>query len=121
MATLPPGEVIMAQLQKPIRALHEKIICRKKQLIPSSAGEFTESWHEIATLWADVISEGAVLKNTARQSHLAGIYLFRVRYREDLLATRNILWQGREYRVVSLVNPDNRKKILQFSAEDDRT
>ncbi len=101
------------------RAMHQKIICRKPVLTPTTAGEQSEILTEIATVWAEVIVKSGGLTTIARQNQISASYLIRVRYQDKLLTTRNILWQGVAYRVVSLVNPDNRKGILEFEVVED--
>jgi len=96
------------------RSLHHKIICRQQILTPIAAGEQQESWQDIAAVWADITVKSSDVVQTARQNHFAASYKITVRYQERLLNTRNILWQGREYHVVGLSNPDNRKHILAF-------
>lgn len=101
------------------RAMHEKITCRAQVLVSTSAGEQQESWQDIAIVWAEVITKSGDLITSARQNHIAATYRVRVRYQDKLRATRNILWQGQAYRVVSLLNPDNRKRILEFEMVKD--
>lgn len=101
------------------RAMHQKITCRAQVLGSISAGEQQESWQDIATVWAEVIAKSGDVTLSARQTHIAATYKIRVRYQDKLLATRNILWQGLAYRVVSLLNPDNRKHILEFEMVED--
>jgi len=101
------------------RAMHQKITCRAQVLTSTTAGEQQESWQNIAEVWAEVTANSGKLTTSARQSHIATTYKVRVRYQEVLLTTRNILWQERAYRVASLLNPDNRKRILELVMVED--
>lgn len=101
------------------RAMHQKITCRAQVLTPTSAGEQQEIWQDIAEVWAEVIAKSGDLTQTARQNHIAATYKIRVRYQDKLRATRNILWQGQTLRVLSLINPDNQNRILQFDVVED--
>jgi len=101
------------------RSMHQKITCRRQVYTPASAGEQTQTWQDIATVWADVVAQSGNGAVTARQNHIAATYKISVRYQDQLLAARNILWQGQAYRVVSLLNPDNRKRILVFEVVED--
>lgn len=96
------------------RQMYEKITCQRAVLTPTGAGEQQESWQDIATVWADIRVTSSDLSVRARAEYLAPNYLLRIRYQVNLLATRIILWQGKSYRVVSLKNPDNRKRILEM-------
>ncbi|PCI43057.1 MAG: hypothetical protein COB49_12855 [Alphaproteobacteria bacterium] len=102
------------------RNMHQKITCRAQVLTPTSAGEQQEIWQEIAIVWAEITAISADITQAARQNHFAETYRVRVRHQDKLLATRNILWQGLSYRVVSRLNPDNRKRILEFKIIEDR-
>lgn len=113
MAILSTGILIMT------RSLHHKITCQKQILTSVLAGEFQESSQDIAMVWAEVIVKSSDIKNAARQRYLSPLYLVRIRYDDRLLATRNILWQGKNYRVLSMLNPDNRKQILEFHMVED--
>lgn len=99
--------------------MHHKIICRAQALDPTTAGEQQESWQDIAEVWAEIKPKSADATLSARQNHIKTTYGVRVRYQDKLRATRNILWQGQAYRVTSLLNPDNRKRILEFEMVGD--
>lgn len=101
------------------RNMHHKITCRKQVLTPTSAGEHQVDFVDIATVWAEVTAKSGDLEIAARQSHRAASYVMRLRYQAELLASRSILWQGVVYRVVSLLNPDNRKRILELRVVED--
>ncbi|PCJ34740.1 MAG: hypothetical protein COA93_04480, partial [Alphaproteobacteria bacterium] len=92
----------------------------KQTFTPISAGEQLQSWQDIATVWADVKAVSNDAEITARQNQFVGKYKIQVRYQEILLGTRRILWQGHAYRVVSFLNPDNRKRILEFDVVEDQ-
>ncbi|PCI33390.1 MAG: hypothetical protein COB54_03545 [Alphaproteobacteria bacterium] len=101
------------------RSMHQKITCRAQMLSPTTAGEQQENWQDIAVVWAEVTAKSAGVTTAARQRHMAESYTVRVRYQQDLLPTRNILWQGQAYRVTSLLNPDNRQRILEIEIVKD--
>ncbi len=101
------------------RTLHERITCRRLAPVPGPAGEYQESWAEIATVWAAVRSRPAAQVTRARQSHILRSYRVRLRHQDALLATRNVLWRGRAYRVVGLQNPDSRNRLLEFDMVED--
>ncbi len=100
--------------------MHQKIICRRQVLTPAPIGQQQESWQEIATVWADVTARSGDVRTGAGQKYIAANYIIRTRYQDQLLATRNVLWRGQVYRVTSLLNPDNRKRILEMQVVEDR-
>jgi SPP1 family predicted phage head-tail adaptor len=99
--------------------MHQKITCRAQVLTPASAGEQQKSWQDIAIVWAEISARSGDLVTSARQNYMAVTYKVRVRYQDRLLITRNILWQGQAYRVSRLLNPDNRKRILELEMVED--
>ncbi len=102
------------------RRMHQKITCQKRLFTPISAGEQLQNWQDIAIVWADVKAASNDAEITARQNQFVGKYNIQLRYQDILLATRRILWQGQAYRVVSFLNPDNRKRILEFDVVEDQ-
>ncbi|VAX03641.1 hypothetical protein MNBD_ALPHA03-840 [hydrothermal vent metagenome] len=103
------------------RSMHQKITCQKQIFTPISAGEQLQGWQDVATVWADVKAKSNDAEITARQIKFAGKYKIHVRYQDILLSVRRILWQGQAYRVVSFLNPDNRKRILEFDVVEDQS
>lgn len=101
------------------RNMHHKIICQK-QIFTTSGAEQAQSFEDIATVWAEVIAKSGNLESAARQKFVGPAYVMRMRYQNILLATRKILWQGKTYRVVGLLNPDNRKRILEIELQEDQ-
>lgn len=99
--------------------MHQKIICRAQVFTPTTAGEQQETMQNIAEIWAEIIATNGEITTIAQQSHMATRYKVRVRYQEKLRATRNILWQGKSYRVLSMVNPDNRRHILEIQMSEE--
>lgn len=94
--------------------MHHKITCQKQILTPTAAGESQETLQDIAVVWAEIMPKSGDVRTAARQSHLAPTFLVRTRYQDILLATRHILWQGRRYRVVSLLTPHQAKRIIEM-------
>lgn len=102
------------------RNMHQKITCQAQVLTQTTAGEQQESFSDIATIWAEVMAKSGDMTLSARQKYVSPGYRLRMRYQDKLLATRKILWQGQAYRVTSLRNPDNRKRILEIEMVEDR-
>jgi len=103
-----------------IRNMHQKITCQAQILTQTTAGEQQESFSDIATIWAEVMAKSGDMTLSARQKYISPGYRLRMRYQDILRATRKILWQGQAYRVTSLRNPDNRKRILEIEMVEDR-
>ena len=101
------------------KKMHQRITCRTLIVTPDTAGEQLETLQDIAVVWAEVMASSGEVNIIARQTQMVSTYKVRMRYQEKLLATRNIIWLGVEYRVLSLLNPDNRKHILEMSMVED--
>ncbi len=102
------------------RNMHQKIICRAQVFTPTTAGEQQETLEDIAEVWAEIIATKGDVTIIARQSKITATYKVRIRYQEKLWATRSVLWQGKIYGVLSMVNPDNRQHVLEIQMSEDQ-
>ena len=99
--------------------LREKITLRRLTDVSDGKGGYIRDWNTIAErLWAEVVGQAgrsAMLANT-----LQGIATYRIviRYRPDIKANDQVLWNGLELNIVAPpVDPDGRREQLQIFAD----
>ena len=94
--------------------LRNKIEIQRRAKVPDGGGGFTLSWVKVFSTYAEIKpmtgSEGLVgMQLQAQVSHDIII-----RYRAGVTAANRVLFEGRPFNIVSVINVEERKKWLQL-------
>lgn len=99
--------------------LRDRITIRRPADVPDGKGGYDQSWSTVATVWAEVKSING--REAVIGSVLQGVSHFqiRIRYREDIQVSDQVLWRGRELSVHTAEDRDGRKveTIINASTE----
>lgn len=101
-----------------VAQLHSRAIFQRRVIITDSAGNQTESYQDMAEVWADLKSRSANRRATAGQEHLAVTHRIIVRYRENLKTARRILIGDRVFSIDTVLDPGEKRRILHFSVTE---
>lgn len=80
-------------------------------------GGITESWQDYDTVWAKVEMKGGREFYKNHKLQLETTHLIETRHRNDIDTKMRVLWKGRAFRIVSLINID--EKILLVEAKNE--
>jgi len=97
--------------------LDQRISIKQATNTPDGIGGVTESWSELAEVWANVAPmagreedrQGAVRENR--------MYMITIRNRSDILNDMVIDWGGDRYNIRNIKQPPDRKMYLEIVAE----
>lgn len=98
------------------RNLHHRVLCQKIILAEDGSGGSSESFSDIAEVWAEISQNKARPETSARQQNIVKTVEFRVRYQDSLLACRHIIHGTQKFRVQSFSSPGQRNRTLIFTA-----
>lgn len=103
-----------------IGELRQRIDLQEKSNAPASAGTLTDNYTTVASVWARVnpIFGGRILEGVQDIEKVT--HNVCIRYRDDQAAWHFILFDGRRFKVRSVMNPDERKEWLEILAEEQR-
>ncbi len=104
--------------EMPAGRLRHRVRIEQPVLTPDGMGGSTKAWQELATVWAEIvaISSGeAVLagKLTPRIARR-----FRLRYRADITAAMRLVYEGRVFNILSVINENEADAMLEILAEE---
>jgi SPP1 family predicted phage head-tail adaptor len=91
-------------------ALRDRITIRRRVESRDATGGLDRTWTTLAEIWAQVISING--REEMIGNVLQGISTFQVtiRYRNDLKASDQILWNGRELNVLAAEDREGRRR-----------
>ena len=94
-----------------IGSLRHRVKFQQLQKLPDGQGGFTHSWVDYATVWARV--KAVTGKETIEADRLVSIADFKVtvRYRNDIDDTMRVVWNSKNYQILS-VQPDEKEKYM---------
>lgn len=92
--------------------LRHRIILEQPVRSKNAMGEQIDTFVSVATVWAAVEPLTGTWLFQAQQADSKVSGRVRIRYREDIKPTWRILFDGRYLSIVSILNPDERKKEL---------
>jgi len=101
--------------------LRHRIVLEQPVRSKNAMGEQIDTFTTVATVWAAVEPLTGTWLFQAQQADSKVSGRVRIRYREDIEPTWHILFDGRYLSIISILNPDERKKelILMYSEELD--
>lgn len=90
---------------------------------PTDGGEWGQphgTWTTWATVWANVTATGGgeIVKDDAPQASTT--YTVRMRYRDDVTAEDRLVRRGKTLEIVSVIDPDGRRRELLIQAMEHR-
>ena len=92
--------------------LRHRIVLEQPIRSKNTIGEQIDTFTTVATVWAAVEPLTGTWLFQAQQADSKVSGRVRIRYREDIKPTWRILFDGRYLSIVSILNPDERKKEL---------
>lgn len=83
-------------------------------------GEEIVTWTDQAELWADIhpISARERYLNSADQTQAAADHWFGIRWRNDIQATRRIVFGTRIFDIEGSVDPDSKRRRLRLTCRE---
>lgn len=92
--------------------LRHRIVLEQPQRSQNAIGEWIDTFITVATVWAAVEPLTGSWLFAAQQANSNVSGRVRIRYRSDIEPTWRILFNGRYLSIVSILNPEERKKEL---------
>ena len=77
-------------------------------------GDIVQVWTDFATVWASVEPLTGREYLSAQQVSAETSGRIRMRYRAGVMATMRVLFGGRTYRILSVINPEERNIELEL-------
>lgn len=103
-----------------IGTLNQRLTLQRKLQIADEAGGFAESWETVATVWASVRTTDAREGVQADQIVAERSLAVRIRHRSDVTAAWQGLLAGRVLAIVSVSDPDGRRRWLDLACIEER-
>lgn len=112
--------------------LRTLVTIERRTATPDGVGGFTEAWaaDPAGGAWAKVEAAGGIMGMAAAMSagrvSPSNTYKITVRFRGDgngapyWSANDRVIVNGREYGIMSVVDPDGRRKFIQIIAQENR-
>ena len=88
--------------------LRHRITIQQRTLTPDGLGGHTETWSELATVWAAVWPVSAKERIAGSQVQAETTHRVRIRYLEGVLPQMRILFGSRLFEIDSIINTDER-------------
>lgn len=98
--------------------LRHRVVIESAAGAPDGAGGEAVTWDSFATVWARITPISSGEKIVA--GHLSGVVTHTVtmRYRDDIAGGMRILYRGRILRLLAVGDPDERRRFIVASAEE---
>ena len=91
--------------------LNRKITLQIKTVIFDTDGYRTETWADVATVWAEMITTGGKELYAAQRMNDETNAVFRIRYRSDLNADMRLKLGDRIFAILPPLNDVNGKRV----------
>lgn len=102
----------------PAGFLRERIRIEQESNVSDGQGGSTLSWTEVDTVWSRVspVRGREVLQGQQVQDET--MHRITIRYRTDITPKMRVVWRGRIMNIREVINPDEHKKYLQLTVDE---
>jgi SPP1 family predicted phage head-tail adaptor len=97
-----------------IGSMRERVEIQSLATSRDELGSITETWSELATVWASVRSVSAREYYAARQVNAEVTHRVAIRYRSDVTPLMRLIWGSRTLEIVSALDKDGRERFLEL-------
>jgi SPP1 family predicted phage head-tail adaptor len=98
--------------------LKKRVVLQYQAKVADGMGGFTTSWVDDATVWAAIWPVSASETIEAAQTGMTITHRIRMRYRAGLLASWRVLWSGRYFNIVSIIDPNMAHRWLDVMCKE---
>jgi SPP1 family predicted phage head-tail adaptor len=98
--------------------LNKRVVLQSPQNAADGMGDFTVTWTDVATVWAALWPVSASETIQAAQATMTITHRIRIRYRASLEASWRILWSGRYFNIVSIIDPNMSHQWLDVMCKE---
>lgn len=96
-------------------ALKHRVTLQRISRAEDGQGGFTETWDDIATLWASIEPLKGYERMQAMQLKTPTTHRVRLRYRADVTTKDRLIYDGRAFDVAEAINEGEAKLWLRLS------
>lgn len=98
--------------------LRKRISIERLTETPDGGGGWTVTWAELDKAWAYIKPLSGTESMVAMQLEDVITHDIVIRYRSDITAKDRIVYAGRDFNIISVINPEERDKWLQLRCEE---
>jgi SPP1 family predicted phage head-tail adaptor len=98
--------------------LNKRIVIQAPTRVSDDMGSFTETWGEIATVWAAMWPLSATETVQSMQTGMTISHRIRIRYRSTFRPSWRLKFGNRYFNIVSILNPSERNEYLDILAKE---
>lgn len=101
--------------------LRQRILFQEEVKTDDDAHGHTQSWKDIAKVWANVRPLSGREIFYARQLKNTTTHLITVRYRDDITVEMRIIFETRIMKIDSLINLEEKEKMIEIRCTEDKS
>ena len=102
----------------PAGPLRERIAIEQESNVSDGQGGSTLSWTNVCTVFARVSPLRGQERLQAMQVQDETVHKITIRFRDDITPKMRVVWRSRIMNIRDVTNPDEKKKYLQLTVED---
>lgn len=100
------------------KRLKHRVTLRREQNTPDGMGGIIEGWTDVATLWAGVEPRRARELVEAEGITNEVTHVVIIRHRSDVGPDDSIRYQSRDFKILSIVNPEESNRYLELVCQE---
>jgi SPP1 family predicted phage head-tail adaptor len=98
--------------------LKKRIELQAMTKTPDGQGGFNSTWNTLDTVWAAIWPTSASERIQGNQPTMTISHRIRIRYRANVKASMRIKFGTRYFSIVSIINPEERRELLDIMAKE---
>lgn len=103
-----------------IGEMRERVTLQSPSRTPDGAGGANVAWTSGASVWAKVEERRGQERLAGERLAAEAAFALTIRYRSGISTQMRVLWNTRVLNIVSLRDPDGRKRFLELTCEEEK-
>jgi SPP1 family predicted phage head-tail adaptor len=100
------------------RELNKRITFQSQSSTQDSFGQPVDTWSDVATVWAGIITTGGKEFYAAQKLHAETTAVMKIRYRTDLLPTMRIKYGSRYFDILAINDVDEGHREMLITCKE---
>jgi SPP1 family predicted phage head-tail adaptor len=98
--------------------LDKQIMLQKKTSIPDGDGYPVDTWHDLGTVWASIITTGGREFYAAQKTNAETTAVIKIRYRRNITQDMRIMYGRRIFEILSIADPEEKHEELLLGTKE---
>lgn len=101
-----------------VSRLRHRLALQQETVTPDGSGGYTQSWQNVADLWAEILPISGKERLFAGQMQAEISHKITIRFRTGIVAGMRLLYDSRAFNIRAILNPKENDEVLELWVDE---